>query len=127
VNVLPPSRESRGVRFGGPLCVIAVLAAAFAGCGSSSEAAKPERYLKAHWPSRSLTIQQVTRAIGDADSMRVVTLKDVYGKPYLGLVSRWNAGNGSVVMSNGRGKVTLVIPNLKKAGDQYAAYKRGKR
>jgi hypothetical protein len=105
---------------------VLLAALVFVGCGSAASAAKPERYLKAHWPSRSLTIQQVTRAIGDADSLRVVTLKDVDGKPDLELVSRWNAGNGSAVMSNSRGKVTLVIPNLKKAGEWYAAYKRRK-
>jgi hypothetical protein len=106
---------------------VLLAALVFVGCGSAASAAKPERYLKAHWPSRSLTLPRVTRAIGEPDHFTVRTLKDVYGKPYLVLVSRWDAGNGSVVMSDYNGKIDLVIPNLKKAGDQYAAYKHGKR
>jgi hypothetical protein len=85
--------------------------------------AEPEMYLTTHWPSRTLTLTQVTQAIGDADSMRVVTLKDVDGKPYLELVSRWEAGNGSVIESDRKGIVDLVIPNLREAEAEYRQWK----
>jgi hypothetical protein len=93
--------------------LVIVVALLTVGCGSAgAETAKPERWLRAHWPSTTLTLAKVYAAIGAPDSIRRDSLKDVYGKRYTVYIHTWKAGHGSAIMTGRGGAVTVVIPNV---------------
>jgi hypothetical protein len=114
------------------LAALALVLAATGCRSSSSGAAAPEVFAKAHWgPGKTITEMQATKAIGFPDKVVQRRARDIYGKPLKDRYGYpvhnniwvWRDGNGTAIQFGDDGKAEIVIANVREDSAKYERWK----